>query len=55
MSDMSALDSNDVNIEECLTNIAEFTSSFFKKYYQVDMIGLLTYLLNKMRRDNEYN
>jgi hypothetical protein len=28
---------------------------FFKKYHQVDMIGLFTYLLNKMRKDNDHN
>ena len=28
---------------------------FYKKYHQVDMIGLFTYLLNKMRADSEFN
>ncbi len=28
---------------------------FYKKYCDVDIIGMFTYLLNRMRKDNDYN
>src|SRR5688500_13320930 len=46
---------NEANISQWLLNLCEFAALFFKKYCNTDMLGLLNYLLNKMRRDNEYN
>jgi Transcription- and export-related complex subunit len=45
----------EANVQGWLTNMAKFAALFFKKYCQVDIVGLLTYLLNKMRMDNDYN
>jgi hypothetical protein len=42
------------NVADWLKNIAQFAATFFKKYFHVDILGLLTYLLNAMRVDNEY-
>lgn len=44
----------EANVADWLKNIAQFAATFFKKYCSVDIVGLLTYLLNKMRFDNEY-
>lgn len=46
---------NEATVSEWLQNLAEFAAIFFKKYCRVDMTGLLAYLLNRMRFDNEYN
>ncbi|CDW79776.1 tho complex subunit 2-like [Stylonychia lemnae] len=46
---------SEANPNDWLQNLAEYSALFFKKYCQVDMVGLLTYLLNKMRYDNEFN
>ena len=45
----------EANVVDWLSNLAEFAALFFKKYCQVDMRGLLEYLLNRMRMDQEYN
>lgn len=45
----------EANISDWLQNLAEFAALFFKKYCQVDMVGILTYLLNRIKIDNEYN
>lgn len=45
----------EANVEGWLQNLAKFAAMFFKKYCQVDIQGLLTYLLNRMRFDNDYN
>jgi len=56
MSDIKdlALD-EEANVKNWLQNLAQFAAMFFKKYHQVDMVGLFTYLLNRMRSDNEHN
>lgn len=46
---------NEANYSEWLSNLAEFAALFFKKYCHVDMQGLLNYLLDKMRCENEFN
>jgi hypothetical protein len=45
---------DEANVSDWLKNIASFAASFFKKYCTVDIVGLLRYLLEKMRKDNEY-
>lgn len=45
----------DANPETWLKNLAQFSAMFFQKYCNTDMIGLLTYLLNRMRFDRDYN
>jgi len=56
MSDIKdpALD-EEANVKNWLQNLAQFAAMFFKKYHQVDMVGLFTYLLNRMRSDNEHH
>lgn len=39
------------NVAQWLTNIAQMAGMFFKKYPQTDIVPLLRYLLNKMRKD----
>lgn len=36
-----------------LLNLSEFAAHFFRKFCTVDLVPLLTYLLNKMRFENE--
>jgi Transcription- and export-related complex subunit len=46
---------NEANTQDWLKNIAKFAAIFFQKYCQVDIVGLLTYILNKMILDKDYN
>lgn len=46
---------NEANAQDWLQNLAEYAALFFKKYCDVDMVGLMTYLLNRMIIDNEFN
>ena len=45
---------DEANVQLWLQNLAQFAAIFFKKYCNVDMVALLTYLLNKMTIDNEH-
>lgn len=49
----STLD-QEANIASWLANIAEFTSQFFKRYHQTDPLGLVTFLLHRMRDENQF-
>jgi valyl-tRNA synthetase len=42
------------NVAQWLTNIAQMAGMFFKKYPQTDIVPLLRYLLNKMRKDQDF-
>jgi len=44
----------EANVAPWLQNLTEFASQFFKKYHSVDMLGLLTLLLHKMRDEDSY-
>jgi hypothetical protein len=35
------------NVQQWLNYLTKFASSFFKKYHNVEMVGLLTYLLHR--------
>lgn len=35
-------------------NLTDLASQFFKKYSQVDITGLFTYLIHKLREENSF-
>lgn len=37
-----------------IINISDFIGSLFKRYQQIDMFGVLSYLCNKMRDDKAF-
>jgi len=37
-----------------LNNLSEFASSYFKKFWNVDMLSIFTYLDNRMTNNNEF-
>lgn len=45
----------EANTAEWLSNIAQFTALFYRKYWQVDMVGIMNYLLSRMIMDKEFN
>ena len=49
----SALDPNQ-NVAKWLVNISELASQFYKKYCQVEITGLFTYLVHKLRDENSF-
>ena len=46
------LDSNN-DIAQWLQNLSEFAAQFFRKYQTVDMSGLLTFLVHKLRDEDD--
>ena len=42
------------NVAKWLINLSELASQFFKKYSQVEITGLFTYLIHKLRDENEF-
>ena len=49
----SALD-DEANVAQWLNYLTKFAASFLKKYHQVDMTGLITYLMHKMRNEDSF-
>ena len=48
-----ALD-DEANVEKWLNYLTKFASCFFKKYHNVDIVGLLTYLLHRQRDEDNF-
>lgn len=44
----------DENVAEWLQNMAQFAGTFFTRYTTVDMVGIFTYLLNRMRVESDF-
>jgi len=49
----NALDQNQ-NVAKWLINLTELASQFFKKFSQVQITGLLTFLIHKLREENTF-
>ncbi len=47
----SPLDQNQ-NVAKWLINLSDLASQFYKKFPQVEMTGLFTYLIHKLRDEN---
>ena len=45
------LDMNN-NVAKWLSNLTDLATQFFKRFSQVDMLGLFTYLTNRLRDDD---
>lgn len=48
-----ALDRNQ-NVSKWLINLTDLASQFFKKFSHVEIMGLLTYLVHKLREENSF-
>jgi hypothetical protein len=48
-----ALD-DEANVEKWLNYLTKFASCFFKKYHNVDIVGLLTFLLHRQRDEDNF-
>jgi hypothetical protein len=42
------------NVQQWLNYLTKFTSSFFKKYHHVEILGLLTFLLHRQREEGNF-
>ena len=42
------------NVAKWLVNLTELASSFFKKFSHVEITGLFTYLIHKLREENSF-
>ena len=49
----SPLDQNQ-NVAKWLVNLSDLASQFYKKFPQVEMTGLFTFLIHKLREENSF-
>jgi hypothetical protein len=45
---------DEANVSQWLNYLTKFAACFFKKYHNVEIIGLLTYLMHRQRDEDNF-